>query len=227
MIGLAGFLLLSFWPISTALEVMDGRPVTLKERSRIPLQGFEEQRLLKIEAILKKYKTGLSPRSQTVLARQIYEESHTYGYDPELILALVVRESSFYNWSRSRKGALGLMQILPTTGREVAKAKRIPWQGRKTLFDPQINIKLGTHYLASLHARFGSLAVALTAYNYGPQRVAEMVRRCERLPRQYASRILNTYTIFLDLDDADILHGWNPDLPDVVEIANPYQLFRT
>ncbi len=113
--------------------------------------------LLKIPAILKKFKTGLSEKVQSQLAKTIYQESLKYNYDPELILALVIKESSFYNWSESRMGALGLMQILTTTGREVARAKNIPWHGRKTLLDPNLNIELGTHYLATLHARFGKM----------------------------------------------------------------------
>ena len=166
-----------------------------------------EMKLMKIQMILERLKTGIPLKSKLRLAQLIYQESLKYNYDPELVLALILTESSFYNWSESSVGALGLMQILPTTARGVAKAKNIPWHGKKTLFDPHLNIKLGIHYLAELHDRFGDLEVALTAYNYGPSRVAEMQKSCNPLPRAYADRVMNIYKRILewDVDELDSL----------------------
>lgn len=161
-------------------------------------------KLLKIRMILKNFNTGLPPQKELQLANLIYRESLQYHYEPELILALILTESSFYNWSKSRVGAIGLMQILPTTGQAVARAQNIPWRGKKTLFNPHLNIKLGTHYLSLLHIRFGDLELALTAYNYGPSRIAEMQKHCHRLPQAYASRIMHTYKKFLELDYSDL-----------------------
>jgi len=164
----------------------------------------DDMKMLKIHMILKNFKTGLSPNMERQLANFIYRESLEYNYDPELILALIMTESSFYNWSKSSVGAIGLMQIRPATGRALARAKNIPWQGKKTLFNPDLNIKLGTHYLSILHDRFGDLETALTAYNYGPSRVAEMQKRCDRLPQAYASRIMNAYKRFLELNHTEL-----------------------
>jgi soluble lytic murein transglycosylase len=166
-----------------------------------------EMKLMKIQMILERLKTGIPLKSKLRLAQLIYQESLKYKYDPELVLAVILTESSFYNWSKSSVGALGLMQILPTTARDVAKTKNIPWHGKKTLFDPHVNIKLGIHYLAELHDRFGDLEVALTAYNYGPSRVAEMQKNCNPLPRAYADRVMNIYKQILewDIDELDSL----------------------
>ena len=184
-------------------EVQDG----ITERA----QESAEMKMIKIQMILEKFKMGLPLKSKLRLAQLIYQESLQYNYDPELVLALIITESSFNNWSKSRMGALGLMQILPTTGRDVAKAKNIPWRGKETLFDPYLNIKLGIHYLAELHDRFGDLEIALTAYNYGPSRVAEMQKSCDRLPQAYTTRVMHVYKRFLELDSTDLAQSWNAD----------------
>jgi soluble lytic murein transglycosylase len=187
----------------------------ITEKSR----ELPEVKMMKIQMILERLKTGLPLKNKLMLVQLIYQESLQYNYDPELVLALIITESSFYNWSQSKVGALGLMQILPTTGRDVAKAKNMPWRGKRTLFDPHTNIKLGIHYLAELHDRFGNLQVALTAYNYGPSRVAEMQRRGDQLPRTYAARIMNIYKRFLELDQS-LAESWNPgELDELVESA--------
>ena len=157
----------------------------------------------RIYGILKDFKTGLPNHDEQKLAHLIYEESFQYQYDPELILAVIVTESSFYNWSRSRVGAIGLMQIMPTTGFSLAKAGNISWIGNATLFDPYLNIKLGIRYLAMMHDQFDDLEIALTAYNYGPTRVSEMLKRCERLPRDYSQKVLSKYKRFLELEPGD------------------------
>lgn len=186
----------------------------------------KEARLGKIETVLRKYKTGLSQTEKSNLAELIYEESVRHHFDPELIMALVIKESSFYNWSVSRVGALGLMQIRPTTGREMAEMNQIPWSGKKTLFDPRLNIKLGTRYLASLQNRFGKLDVALAAYNYGPSRISKMLKRGDPLPTVYAYRILNIYQRFLELEPSELAQSWDPDDFKKDEGKKPKLLYR-
>jgi len=174
------------------------------------LERFEESvevSLEKIQQILMDFKTGLPPREEQKLARVIYEESLEYKYDPELILAVITAESSFYNWSRSTMGAIGLMQIMPTTGSSLAKAQNIHWMGNITLFDPYLNIKLGIQYLAMMHDEFGDLQIALTAYNYGPTRVREMLKNCDRLPRAYSQKVLSTYKRYLELQPHQLVQS--------------------
>jgi len=119
-----------------------------------------------------------------------------YRYDPSLIVAVIMTESSFDPRSRSHMGALGLMQILPKTGESLAVETQRRWSGDHTLFDPYLNISLGVRYLAKLQKRFGTLEIALTAYNYGPSRVEAWIRRGDDLPTDYAQRVLARYRQF-------------------------------
>ncbi|MEW6325667.1 MAG: lytic transglycosylase domain-containing protein [Nitrospirota bacterium] len=145
------------------------------------------------------YRTGLSPLQKRQLAKALYRESLAHGFDPSLVVALIATESSAFNWSRSHQGAVGLMQLLPMTAEAMVKQSPVgwlpvhgdvDWRGEETLYNPLINIKLGLRYLAYLHRQFGDLKIALTAYNYGPTRVAEWLDACEPLPLVYANRIL-------------------------------------
>jgi len=92
------------------------------------------------------------------------------GLDPMLVAGLIRQESAFDPDSRSGANALGLMQLLPKTGRRMAKQVRIRYS-QSRLFDPDYNIRLGTIYLAGLLRDFGSVEAALAAYNGGEDRV--------------------------------------------------------
>ncbi|HYV17587.1 MAG TPA: lytic transglycosylase domain-containing protein [Verrucomicrobiae bacterium] len=110
-----------------------------------------------------------------------------YDVPPETILAVIRIESNFDVNATSDSGAVGLMQLLPSTAEEVARELRLPWTGEESqLRDPSVNIRLGTHYLTKLLNRFDDLSQALAAYNEGPERVAD------RAPgtTDYARRVL-------------------------------------
>lgn len=112
--------------------------------------------------------------------------------------------------ARSRAGAIGLMQLMPSTGRKVAREIRLPYSGLDTLVDPHKNIRLGTTYLGSMAARYdGNRVLATAAYNAGPHRVdrwlpdsAAMDARVwiENIPfnetRKYVRRVMAAETIF-------------------------------
>lgn len=81
-------------------------------------------------------------------------------------------ESLFMRDVRSSAGAIGLMQLMPATGKKVAREIKLPYSGLDTLTDPQSNIRLGTTYLGQMAARYGGNQVLATAaYNAGPHRV--------------------------------------------------------
>ena len=138
------------------------------------------------------YKTGLEKEDMGEISELILTQSRKYGYDPLFLTALIVTESSFNNWARSGKGALGLMQIKPKTGVAMAREVKLRWRGRKTLFDPEANIVLGSYYLNKLIKRFGDLRVALEAYNHGPTQISNYVRR-GKLPKRYSGKVMNNY----------------------------------
>ena len=93
------------------------------------------------------------------------------GLDPALVAALVLQESSFDAGALSRAGARGLMQVMPATGRTIARAKGQRFR-RAALHDPETSLDFGTHYLRQMSDRFGGSAEkVLAAYNAGPHRV--------------------------------------------------------
>lgn len=119
-------------------------------------------------------------------------------------------ESLFMRDARSSAGAIGLMQLMPATGRDVAKEIKLPYSGLATLVDPNSNIRLGTSYLGQMAERYGGNRVLATAaYNAGPHRVDRWLPKdssidariwIENIPfnetRQYVKRVLTAQTIF-------------------------------
>jgi soluble lytic murein transglycosylase-like protein len=92
------------------------------------------------------------------------------GLPASLLFGLIRQESVFTDDARSRSGALGLMQVMPSTGRNLFRKES--GNGRPDLNDPDANLRLGARYLKQLIDTFsGDVAAALAAYNAGPGRV--------------------------------------------------------
>ncbi len=91
-------------------------------------------------------------------------------------------ESLFIPDIRSSAGAIGIMQLMPATGRRTASDLNLPWQGLPTLTDPANNIRLGTSYLGQMLKQFADNRVAATAaYNAGPARVEKWLAESAQL----------------------------------------------
>ncbi len=136
---------------------------------------------------------GLTDAETEALARTITVESERYRIDPLLVLAVMKVESRFSNFAVSPVGAMGLMQILPSTGEELAARLGIVWRGPHTLFDPTTNVKLGILYLRELSDRFEHLPTVLAAYNWGPGHIGRRLRRGTSLPEEYPNLVLEAY----------------------------------
>jgi soluble lytic murein transglycosylase len=91
--------------------------------------------------------------------------------DPMLVAGLIRQESAFEPAAHSSANAFGLMQLLPSTARRLAKQARISYAHAR-LVDPDYNVRLGTLYVAGLQKQFGNVESALAAYNAGEDRVA-------------------------------------------------------
>jgi hypothetical protein len=126
-------------------------------------------------------------QDRTLLAGTPYGEiiasmSEAHGVDPMLVRALIQVESGYRPKARSRKGAMGLMQLMPSTAREYKV---------RNPFEPKANIEAGIKHLKSLIDKFERLDLSLAAYNAGPG----AVKRFNGVPpyretRNYVTRIL-------------------------------------
>lgn len=132
-----------------------------------------------------------------------------FNITPEAIWAITRSESLFARDARSGVGARGLMQLMPATARQVARADGLTYGGVGDLYNPDVNLRLGSRYLAELLDRFdGSLALAAAAYNAGPHRVdrwkpnyaVETAAWVENIPftatRDYVKKVLKHATGF-------------------------------
>ena len=146
-----------------------------------------------VSAYLRSQSPQLGEEQIADLARTILVTSHRVHLDPRLVLAVIHVESSGDRLATSRVGALGLMQLLPTTARYMAEQVGIPWPGPDSLFDPVFNVQLGVLYLDHLVQRFGDLETALAAYNWGPTRIAQRIRNRHYIPAGYSTRVMDTY----------------------------------
>jgi len=104
-------------------------------------------------------------------ATAIRTESARWGVDPTLVAAVIQQESGFVPDERSARGAVGLMQVLPTTASFIASQPSRPSPSPDRLEDPDVNIAYGTWYLHYLIARYGVVDLALAAYNGGQANV--------------------------------------------------------
>ena len=103
---------------------------------------------------------------------QVLKYSREYNLDPYLVLAVIREESRFNPKVVSWAKAHGLMQIIPSTGRGIARLLGIKPYYTTRLFEPEINIRMGCYYLSNLLKRFqGNTYLALAAYNGGPRKV--------------------------------------------------------
>jgi len=135
--------------------------------------------------------TGLTEGGREALARTIVKESLRSGVPVELVLGVILVESGGKAFAVSRAGARGLMQLRPATAEAIAAEIGLPWSGPALLFDPVANVHLGIAYLERLIERYGDLATALAAYNWGPTRIATCLRRGQPLPAVYPSRVFS------------------------------------
>ncbi len=102
----------------------------------------------------------------------IIEHAETYGLPPELVASVINVESSFDANAVSNSGAIGLMQIMPTTGEEIAKKLEYESFSKDDLFHEYTNIRIGCYYLKYLIDYFnGDLRNALASYNAGMSNV--------------------------------------------------------
>lgn len=94
-----------------------------------------------------------------------------YDLDPALLAAVIYRESKFRASAESSSGAVGLMQLLPSTAQGIATRTGGTRFRVSDLYDPEINVRYGSWYLRHLLDKYGNERLALAAYNAGQRNV--------------------------------------------------------
>lgn len=120
--------------------------------------------------------------------------------DALLLLALSRTESIFWKKALSHRGAMGIMQVMPVTGRPYFDLFGISFSEKK-LYDPAINIKIGTRFFDDVYATYGSLEKTLAYYNggrWGATCYPDSLDRCHPETRDYVPKVLSFYKEYKD-----------------------------
>jgi len=145
--------------------------------------------------------------------RDLLRDARRQKLDPYMIAALIRQESEFDPQALSGKRAYGLMQVQPATGRSLARHNGLRRLRNRALFQPAVNLRIGTYYLRALLDRWGGKwEEALAAYNAGQSRVSEWVtwntyqepaEFVESIPfgetREYVEAVLRNATVYREL----------------------------
>jgi len=139
--------------------------------------------------------------------------SELNGLDPYLVASLIRQESEFNAAAISRANAVGLMQLLPKTGKTVAKQVKLKGYSAPQLYTPAVNLELGTRYFKEMVDKYnGQFEYALAAYNAGSDRVGDWLGQghyrdaqefVESIPftetREYVQAILRNANVYRQL----------------------------
>lgn len=158
------------------------------------------------ERILKRiYKTDYS--------EYVYKYAQEYEVDPIMVFSIIKAESNFNPNVVSSSNAIGLMQLMDTTAEEIAKKLEINFEKGMSLYNPELNIMLGTKYFSNLMKEYNNnYLLALTAYNAGIGNVKKWIEQgiikedgsdIENIPfketNNYVRKIVRDYKIYTEL----------------------------
>jgi len=128
-----------------------------------------------------------APTLTDVVDRCVILASEEFKLNPIFVKAIIKLESNGNWFAVSHKGAIGIMQVMPTTGKVIAKKLGIKWDG-DTLFIPEYNIRIGCYYYAALRKQFNDEYWAIAAYFNGPRGARKLKKK--NLPSLYATRVI-------------------------------------
>lgn len=159
---------------------------------------------------------------QNIVLKKIYPIKYSeyvekyaqeYNIDPLLIYAIIKAESNFNPNVVSSSNAIGLMQLMDTTAEEIARKLQINFISKSSLYNPELNIRLGTKYFADLLSEYNqNTMLALTAYNAGKGTLKRWIEQgtiqrdgsnIENIPyketNNYVRKIIRDYKIYKEL----------------------------
>lgn len=174
-------------------------------RSFVKVDQMRKNNIEKVMSVINRYNPFIPEELKMKIASEISDVSMQYdNLDIDLICATITHESAF-TWDPevvSPKGAMGLMQIMPYTGKFLAKIEEIDWSSPEdVLFDPVLNIRLGSRYLSSLIEMY-QIDGGLAAYN-GGGRIVNIWLSKNKAPgilyaetQKYVPAVLSLYEAF-------------------------------
>jgi soluble lytic murein transglycosylase-like protein len=137
-----------------------------------------------VRAILKHKMKDISDAQSADLSLRLTQLCDRTGFNLAFVLSVIESESRFRPSVVSNRGAVGLMQLQPTTATFIAPMAGINHAiTAQELKNPVLNVTLGVHYLAHLKARFGDSTQVLSAYNMGPAKVQSLRVRARGLAK--------------------------------------------
>ncbi len=150
---------------------------------------------------------------KTEYSEYVYKYAQEYNVDPLMIFAIIKAESNFNPNVLSNRGAIGLMQLMDGTAEELCNKMGIYYTKQASLYDPELNVRIGTKYFSELINEYdGNNVLALTAYNAGKGNVNKWIEAgtikedgsdIENIPyketNNYVRKILRDYEIYKNL----------------------------
>lgn len=132
--------------------------------------------------------------------------------DPLLIYSIIKAESNFNEKAKSNSNAIGLMQVMLSTAREMGEKLEIEEITEEKLYEPETNIKIGVKYFKSLLEKYGNYNMAIIAYNAGMGNLDKWIeqgiiddegKNVDNIPfketKNYVKKILQNYTIYKEI----------------------------
>lgn len=213
------------------------RQLTAREKSAAAklaeIWGWHNRAI--ITAASSDQRDNLELRFPTAYQNAVSYYSTKHGVNSDLVFSVIRQESAFTPDARSSAGALGMMQIMPATAKQLSRQVGVGYRSRRQLLDPDHNIRLGTYYLSQLMNRFdNNIILATAAYNAGPYRVKRWLPENQPLPgdiwvetipihetRNYVKNILTYQPIYRhhlgkDVQLTESLARINPRNPVIV-----------
>ncbi|MFH2036511.1 MAG: lytic transglycosylase domain-containing protein [Candidatus Zixiibacteriota bacterium] len=163
--------------------------------------NFQRQRISELEEkleilqVIEDFQIGFNDQEKNELADVIFTECKKYDYDPMFLLALIFTESSFKRGQVSHKGAEGLMQIKPFVGKSLADKLGFEFEDSETLFNPDLNIQMGSLHLFEMILKFKDVHKALISYNMGETALRSNIKLNKPLPKSYLNKVLSNYNM--------------------------------
>lgn len=154
---------------------------TLALRQVVARQSHQEILFLKVLAL----KPSVDTKVAAEIARHIATYANLYGYDPDLVLAIMYTESHFDKKAVSHKGAEGLMQIMPQWKKVLGV--------KGDLSDTETSVKVGLQVFGFYREMYPDVKLALTAYNRGPGPVDHALMKGKDPANGYSAKVLGIY----------------------------------